>query len=112
MKRVKNRALESAIVDQKIALLLLADGEECSEIVGGFAGTMQLVMGACQLDGVKGPDVNKLKLALNTAVELLLSNRYETRANGQLIEGLDLAGKLAYRVKPASIDTSWKEILK
>lgn len=107
---VARERLRKALLDQKIALYLLKDGEPCADLLGGVAGTMQVVQLACQLEGSAGPALGVLKGGLNACVQVMLADAYDTTQTTAIVQGLEKAQLLAAQVKPSSINQAWQEM--
>jgi hypothetical protein len=104
------QALAKALVDQKIALYMLENGEPCAEMLSGIAGTLQIIQIACQIDSLVGLSVSQLKGALNAAIALTLSNSYDSTQTAAIVQGLVCAEELIYKVKPASVNIAWHKM--
>lgn len=102
------QALEKAIRDQQIALYMIDQGEACTDMMSGLAGTMQLVLGAVQIDGLTGPDVGKLKGGLNAALGQLMAGKFDKLQTVAIDQGLIAAKSLIYVCKPSSVNESWR----
>lgn len=105
---VARERLRKALIDQRIALLMLQDGEPCADLLGGVAGTMQVVQLACQVDNITGPEVNVLKGGLNACVQVMLADRYDTLQTTAILQGLDKAQTLVKWCRAESINRAWQ----
>lgn len=107
-RAVARQRLEKAIVDQKIGLYMLEEGEPCAELLSGLAGTMTVVLDACYLEGMVNTDTSVLKGGLNACVQVMLADSFDKAQLLAISFGLDKAVFLASQVKPESIDKAWK----
>lgn len=98
-------------MDQKIAVFMLQDGEECAELLMGLAQTMTIVLEACHIDKITGADVSVLKGGLNACFQMVLANKYEKLQTVAIVAGLDKALLLANKPKPESMDKAIKGVL-
>jgi len=99
--------LERAIVDQKIAILLLQEGEACAEFLVGLAGTMQLVHEACR--GAKRSSQG-LKECLNVCLAQVLRNSFQLESIPKILEGLELCLKIAPTLQKGAIAQAWQRM--
>lgn len=104
---VARRLLEKSILDQRIMLFMLKDGEACADSLAGLCGLMQIVLRACHIEEIATPDVSMLKGGLNACIQVMMSNRYDETQTIAISAGLDKALMLARKVKPNSINKAW-----
>jgi hypothetical protein len=98
-----NKALQVALVDLKIALYELSDGDECASILLGASFPMHLVIAASR--GTVKPE---LTACLTLCLKLIKSNSYEAKYTPTIDAGLDLALGLAAKVNNKAIAKAYK----
>lgn len=99
--------LEKAIVDQKIAILLLAEGEPCAEFLAGIATTMALVLNACET-GRKPP--RGLRADLEVCVNQIKLNALQQASVPALLRGLETCLKVAPTLQRGAITKAWNRM--
>jgi len=109
-RAVARETLKRAIVDQKLAIYLLASGEPCAELLSGLSATMAVVLNAAYLDHIDGPDVSILKGGLNACLQVMLVDSYDPAQTTAITQGLDKALSLAAKIKPESINSAWSRM--
>jgi hypothetical protein len=109
---VARAKLKKAVVDQKIAVLMLDQGEACDELLTGVSATMELVLKACELEGLKSPLTSLLRASFNACHQVRQANRFDRIQAVAICAGLDHATELAGKVKPASINRAWAHIVR
>lgn len=82
--------LSRAVTDQKIAVLVLEEGEPCAELLVGIAATMALVQAA---SGKRKPKC--LQPALLTCLSQVERNAFQRHTATQILKGLDLCLRIA-----------------
>lgn len=110
---IPKATLDAAVLDQKIALYMLQDGDPCADLLGGLAGTMQLVLLASGKSGSHSShDRETLKVGLNLCVSLMLKNKYKTKYTIQIADALEVALRMAPKISSAAITRAWKGMQK
>jgi hypothetical protein len=109
---IPKATLDAAVLDQKIALYMLQDGDPCADLLGGLAGTMQLVLLASGKSSTWSHDREALKAGLNACVSLMLKNKYKTKYTIQIADALEVALRMAPKISSAAITKAWKGMQK
>jgi hypothetical protein len=110
---IPRAALDSAVLDQKIALYSLEDGESCASLLSGLAGTLQLVLLASNKSGHHAAqNTQEVKTALNLCLSLMLTDKYQTKHTLAIADGLETALRMAPRISSLAIIRAWKEMQK
>lgn len=82
--------LSRAVTDQKIAVLVLDEGEPCASLLVGIAATMTLVQAASGKRKPKG-----LQPALLTCLSQVKRNAFQRHTATQILKGLDICLRVA-----------------
>lgn len=100
---VARQALARAVVDQKIAILMLEPGDPCAELLAGIARTMQIVHTAAQYDGTHNTATDSLKAGLTACIQAIIANHYDPTQSPTICTGLDAALDVARGITPLSM---------
>ena len=93
--------LQRAVMDQKIAILMLDEGETCAELLTGVAATMELVL----LASKKPPKA--LESDFRACLHQIERNALQKATVKLIIRGLDTCLWHAPRIPKAAIDQAW-----
>ncbi len=99
--------LEKAIVDQKIAILLLEEGEACAAFLAGVATTMALVCNAAE-SGRRKP--KGLRSDLEVCLAQIKLNALQKESVPTILRGLDTCLKIAPSLPTGAITKAWNKM--
>lgn len=110
---VARRELASAVLDLKIKLYLLAQGESCESVLIPVGQTLAVAGLATELDPALGQEVRELKVlrgGLSACQQLVLADRWDSLQVVAIEGALDAAMVLAARVKPRFISEAFRRL--
>lgn len=104
---IAREKLKAALVEQKIALYLMAPGEDCTEILEGLGSTLALVGMAAELEPKLKRDDPRIKIlrgGLSACQQLIRAGgAYDPMQTVAICNGLDKAEELNKTISSASI---------
>ena len=114
-RAVARKKLHQAIVDQKIRLYMMDEGEDCAELCEGIGMTLAVLGYAAEIDPKIGPHdstVRVLRGGLSACQQMLLTGKY-VKANTVAIDvALDAAEIINQQVKAELVNEAWKALTK
>lgn len=118
-RAVARAKLHSALIDQKICLYMMADGEECTGLMDGLATTLGVIGYAFEWQHLKhqeivnaSTDLKILRGGLSACKMMLISVRYATINTVAIANALDAAERMNKTLKPEAVQRAWLALCK
>ena len=105
-RAVARQKLKQKLVDQKIALYMKDDGEDCVELMEGLGTTLAIIGMAASLEPKIKQDDKRLSVlrgGLSACQQLLLSGKFDKSQTVSICRALDEAESLNFWLSPTSI---------
>lgn len=112
-RAVARENLRKSVLDQKIALYFLKDGEECRSVVGPIFLLMEAFVLAAGRDENVDYDAREIRIlkgAISACDQMLGSNSYSTANTTTLDLALDCAVDLSKQVDHVLFNQAWNEL--
>jgi hypothetical protein len=105
---VARNQLRRAILDQRIGLYSLQDGDKCADMLGGVCLVLQTIQLACQTEGIDTTEARFVKSGLNACLQVVLVDRFDRLQIVAIDKALTCALGFAGKLKPTSIQKALK----
>ena len=105
-RAVARQKLRHKIVDQKIALYLMEEGDDCGELLEGLGTTLAIIGMAAEMEPKILPDDQRLRVlrgGLSACQQLIKSGKFEKAQTVSICRALDEAEGLNVWISPISI---------
>lgn len=105
-RAVARQKLRHKIVDQKIALYLMEEGDDCGELLEGLGTTLAIIGMAAEMEPKILPDDKRLRIlrgGLSACQQLIKSGKFEKGQIISICRALDEAEGLNVWISPAAI---------
>jgi len=105
-RAVARQKLRHKIVDQKIALYLMNDGDDCVELLEGLGTTLAIIGMAAEMEPKILPDDQRLRIlrgGLSACGQLIKSGKFEKAQTVSICRALDEAEGLNVWLSAAAI---------
>jgi hypothetical protein len=109
-RAVARNILRQAIVDQKIQLYLMQDGDSCAEICFMIGQMLSVLVEAAALDktvGTDHADVRVMRGAISACEQMVEKDRFSRINIVSLERGLDAAYAMNARLSPYAFNKAW-----
>ena len=110
-RKVAQELLRLQLVDQKIALYMMKDGEECVERIEGLGLTLSLIGTASDIEPKilpHDPRLRVLRGGLSACQQIINSGVYDTDQTVAICQALDEAEELNKSVSPKSLQKAFE----
>ena len=111
-RALARQRLREELLEQKIKLYSMADGDACDELMEGLSLTLLTIGVACDLQKLKDPKTNVLRGGLSACQQLMLSNHYDIRQTVAISTALSAAEDLNKKLTPDAIHMAWIKVSK
>lgn len=108
---VARSKLEEELVNQKIALYMLEDGEECTERLEGLGLTLSIIGKAAEIDPKilsHDPRLKILRGGLGACQQIINAGVYDTTQTVAICQALDKAEELNKKVSVNSLQKAFE----
>ena len=105
-RAVARQKLRHKLVDQKIALYLMNDGDDCVELLEGLGTTLAIIGMAAEMEPKIQPDDQRLRIlrgGLSACQQLIKSGKFDKSQTVSICRALDEAEGLNVWISAASI---------
>lgn len=105
-RAVARQKLRHKIVDQKIALYLMNDGDDCVELLEGLGTTLAIIGMAAEMEPKILPDDQRLRIlrgGLSACQQLIKSGKFDKSQTVSICRALDEAEGLNVWLSAAAI---------
>lgn len=112
-RAVARENLRKCVLDQKIQLYFLDDGEECRDTLGPIFLLMTAFALAASRDKNVGSDVREVRIlkgAISACDQMMGSDSYLQANTTSLDVALDCAVDLSKKVDPSLFNQAWAEV--
>ena len=109
-RKVAQEKLRLALIDQKIALHMMEDGEECTERMEGLGLTLSLIGTAADIEPKILPHDHRLKIlrgGLGACQQIINAGAYDTTQTVAICQALDQAVELNKNISAASLQKAF-----
>jgi hypothetical protein len=109
-RAVAQNILRQAIVDQKIQLYLMQDGDPCADTCFMIAQMLSVLIEAAMLDktvGADHADVRVMRGTISACDQMIKTDRFSRINIVSLEKGLDAAYAMNSRVSPRTFNKVW-----
>ena len=110
-RKVAQEKLRLALIDQKIALYMMEDGEECVERIEGLGITLSIIGMAAEMEPKilpHDPRLRVLRGGLSACQQIINSGVYDTSQTVAICQALDEAEELNKTVSPKSLQKAFE----
>ena len=107
-RAIARQKLKNTLVDKKIRLYVLEDGEECFDVIDGLNRTLSLIIDAATIDMSErfsglGSKVRSMREGQEACVKILETGKYDLEKTNVICEALDVAEETNAKIHPQSI---------
>jgi len=113
-RAVAREHLRKAILDYKIHLYLLVEGEPCAHLLVPIQAVFNALITAASRDPEVGAEVYEVRIlrgAASACEQMIENNSYRQINTTTLDVGLDCAAELNKRVNPELFNQAWNELI-
>jgi hypothetical protein len=113
-RAVARESLRKSVLDQKIQLYFLKEGDECSDVVGPIFLLMTAFVLAASKDENVGSDAREVRIlkgAISACDQMMANNSYRPANTTTLDVALDCAIELSKQVDHVLFNEAWNELL-
>lgn len=106
-RAVARQQLREELLEQKIKLYVMSNGDACAELMEGLGLTLTTIGVACALQKLDSPQVRVLRGGLSACQQLMLADSYDPMQATAITAALTAAEELNPKLTAASIHDAW-----